>query len=88
MLFLLLFLACMQVFNTLEQSICWRQDIENFPFYVDFLVVLQNCQFEQLAIIQGVFFYWSPQKSLSMELALPPQHLDWTPPNTESDHVC
>ena len=47
MLFILLLLACMQVFSTLGQSICWRQDIENLPFYVDFLVVLQNKQFAQ-----------------------------------------
>ena len=38
--------------------------------------------------IQSVFFYWSPQKSLSMELALPPNIYTGPPPNTESDHVC
>ena len=37
--------------------------------------------------LQGVFFYWSPLKCLSMELVLAPQ-FQTGPPNTECDQVC
>ena len=49
---------------------------------VSAIVMISVSQWQQNSVpqIQGVFFYWSPQKSLSMELALPPQFQTGPPP--------